>query len=70
LVNGVDCFDRFHFYDHSAFDHQIDAVSNFEFLAFIDYRQSNFCRDLEISVSKFVCQAGLISAFQEARTEQ
>lgn len=68
-MNGVNRVNGFHFDYDSAFNDQIDSISNFDFLAFIDNWQRNFDRDFEPAASQFVCEAGLVGAFQQARTE-
>lgn len=69
-MDGVDCSDGFHFDYHSALDHKVDSISHFKFMAFINYRQRNFRRDLETSSPWFVRQAELIGAFEEAWAQE
>jgi hypothetical protein len=68
-VDGMDCFYGFHFYNYSAFNNQIDPVSDFELLAFIHNRQRYFRSRYKPSVSEFVREAGLIRTLEESWTE-
>lgn len=69
MVNRVEGLDGFHFHNDSMFYDQIDAVSDFEFMAFIDYGHRYFRYDLETAASQFVRQAGLVGTFQKTRAE-
>ncbi len=70
FVNRVERLDRFHFDNDAVFNHQIDAISDFEFLSFIDDRQRNFSRNVKTSSSEFVGEARLISALEKSRAEK
>lgn len=62
-VNRVHSFD----FDYdSAFNDQVDSVSDFEFLALIDNGQRDFCRYLETPASDLVSAAGLLSTLEKA----
>jgi hypothetical protein len=43
--------DGFHFNHDSAFHDQIDAISDFEFMALVDYGHGYFSGDFETAVS-------------------
>ena len=68
-MDWVNPFYGFHFDYDSAFDHHVDSVSDFEFLAVIDNWQRDLCCNGETSVSEFVGKARLVSAFKEAWAE-
>jgi hypothetical protein len=69
MVDGVNGFYRFHFYDDSAFDYEIHPITEFEPLSLVDQRQTDLSCYLETSGSEFVRQAGLVGALQKARAE-
>ena len=69
FVDRMDRFYGFHFNHHSVFHDQINAVSDFEFLAFVNDRERNLRCDCEAQAPQFMRQAGLISALQEAGPE-
>jgi hypothetical protein len=66
FVDRMHGLHRFDFDHNSVFDHQIDPVSNFEFLSLIYNWQRNFDCDFEPAASQLVCKAGLVGAFQES----
>jgi len=70
LINRVDGLDGFHFHYDSVFNDEIDAISDFELLPFIDHWLSYFSCNFETAASQFLRQAGLVGAFQKAGTEQ
>ena len=53
-MDWVDCFHGFHFDYDSALDHQVDAVSDFEFAPFVDDRQGDLAGDVKATASEFV----------------
>jgi hypothetical protein len=69
LVNGMEGLGRFHFHYDSMFHDQIDAISDFEFVALIDDGQGYFSCDFETAASQFVRQAGLVCALKKTWPE-
>lgn len=64
-MNRVECLDGFHFHHDSVFNDEVDAISDFELLTFIDHGLSYFSCDFETSAPQFLRQAGLVGAFQQ-----
>ena len=70
LMDGMNHLHRLHFDDDPAFDDEINAIPNFEFLAFISHGKGKLSRDLKPAILQFMREAGLVSAFEEARPQQ
>jgi hypothetical protein len=69
-MDGVEGIDGLHFHHDPVLDDQIHTISEFDLLSVVGHRQSDLCGDCESALSEFVYEAGLIGAFQKARTEQ
>jgi hypothetical protein len=54
VVNWVDRFDGFYFHDDEIFDHQVDAITEFDFLAVVEYRQPDLDTDRESALFEFM----------------
>jgi len=65
----MDGFYGFHFDDNSVFHEQIDAVSDFKFLSFVDDWQRNLGRNCDASAPQFMSEASLIGTFQKSRAQ-
>jgi hypothetical protein len=69
-MDWMECFDAFYFDDDEVFDQQIDAVTEFDFFAVIDYRQTDLAAEDKAAFFQFVSEASLVCAFQKARPKQ
>jgi hypothetical protein len=70
LVNRIDGLDTLDLDDNGISDDEINAISQIDLLAQINDRKSNFTRDRESLVSKFVDEARAICAFKQTRTKR
>ena len=69
FVDWMDRLYRLHFDNDSTLDHQIDAISDFKLVSFVNHRQGDFHRHIQTTVSEFMCKAGLIGAFKKPGSE-
>ena len=70
FVDWRDRFDGFHFDNYPVFNDQINSISHFEFVAFINNRQGNFRSQIKASRAEFVCEAELVGTLEKAWSEK
>jgi hypothetical protein len=70
FVDWMDRFDGFHFDNYPVFNDQINSISDFEFVAFINNRQGNFRSHAKASGTEFMCEAELIGTLEKTWPEE
>lgn len=71
FVNRMNRFDRLYFHDNAILDHQIDSISDFKLLAFVNYGKSDLRCHTKSPAPKLMSEARLVGTLEEAgpRTE-
>jgi hypothetical protein len=70
FVDWMDRFDGFHFDNYPVFNDQINSISDFEFVGFINNRQGNFRSHAKASGTEFMCEAELIGTLEKTWPEE
>ena len=69
FVNRQDCFNRFYFDDHFAFDEEVDTVTEFNNDAVVFDWKWFFGLERHVKTLQFVAQTGPVRPFEKPRTE-
>jgi len=66
-VDAIDALDLNH--HHQVFDEHVNPITDFQFLALVDHRQTNLGGDVKSALAEFVRQTRLVSTLQQPRAE-